>query len=93
MRKCACKPVCLCLALIILLTEGCASRIPRGALAMNPQTVEFRQRSTRRFTTTDESRILAACAGVLQDLGFTIDESETDLGLIVVSKDRSAVEG
>ena len=32
-------------------------------------------------------------AGLLQDLGFTIDDSETQLGLIVGSKDRSAVEG
>lgn len=32
-------------------------------------------------------------AGVLQDLGFNIDESETRLGIIVASKDRSAVSG
>jgi hypothetical protein len=29
---------------------------------------------------------------VLQDLGFNIDESETELGLIVGSKDRSAID-
>jgi hypothetical protein len=37
--------------------------------------------------------LLSAIAGLLQDLGFTIDNSETELGLIVGSKDRSAVEG
>lgn len=73
--------------------NGCASHTPRSVLAMNPQTLEFRQRSTRRFSTTDEKRILAAAAGLLQDLGFTIEDSETDLGLIVASKDRTAVEG
>lgn len=36
--------------------------------------------------------ILSACAGLLQDLGFNIDESETKLGLIVASKQRSAVD-
>lgn len=72
---------------------GCAPRVPRGALAMRPQTIEFRQRSTRRFMTDNEEMVLAACAGVLQDLGFTIDQSETDLGFILASKDRSAVEG
>ena len=77
----------------ILPFTGCASHTPRRVLAMNPQTLEFRQRSTRRFTTTDEKAMLAAAAGLLQDLGFTIDDSETDLGLIVASKDRSAVEG
>jgi len=60
---------------------------------MRPQTLERRQISTRRFDTADEKFILAAAAGLLQDLGFTIDGSETNLGLIVASKDRSAVEG
>ena len=35
--------------------------------------------------------MLAAGSAVLQDLGFTIDEAETRLGLIVASKERSAV--
>ena len=74
-------------------TLGCVPKVPRGALAMRPQTIEFRQRSTRRFMTDNEEMVLAACAGVMQDLGFTIDESETDLGFILASKDRSAVEG
>ena len=34
--------------------------------------------------------MLSASAAVLQDLGFNLDESETDLGLIVASK-RDAV--
>jgi len=83
----------LLLGMIVPVVTGCAGRIPRAALAMNPQTLEFRERSTRRFETTDESRILAASAALLQDLGFAIDDSETELGLIVASKERSAVEG
>lgn len=82
-----------CAAAILSSASGCASRIPRGALAMRGQTLEYRQRSTRLFETTDETRILAAVAGLLQDLGFNIDESETKLGFIVASKERSAVEG
>jgi len=54
--------------------------------------LEFRQRSTRRFMTGNEELILAACAGVLQDLGFTIVDSETDLGFILATKDRTAVD-
>lgn len=72
---------------------GCASRIPKDALALRAQSLEWRQRSTRRFSTTDEKQILAASAGLLQDLGFTIENSESDLGLIVASMDRTAVEG
>jgi len=60
---------------------------------MHEQTLAQRRLSTCRFETTDENAILAACAGLLQDLGFTIEESESGLGLIVASKDRSAVEG
>src|SRR6185503_3888364 len=40
----------------------------------------------------DEKNLLSACAALLQDLGFTIDESETELGVIVASKDRDAKE-
>jgi hypothetical protein len=72
---------------------GCQSHVPRQALAMNPQTLKWRTISTRRFSTADEGRILAATAGVLQDLGFTIENTESDLGLIVASKERSAVDG
>jgi hypothetical protein len=46
---------------------------------------------TRRFDTDDEAMILLASAGLLQDLGFTIDDTETDLGVIIASKERSAV--
>ena len=58
---------------------------------MTPDTLERRQLQTRRFDGIDEHKILAASAGVLQDLGFNLDESETKLGLIVASKERSAV--
>ena len=81
--------VCLQLATGGLLT-GCSS-IPEDALKMSPDTLEHRQLQTRRFDGTEEEKILSAAAGVLQDLGFTLEESETKLGLIVASKDRSAV--
>jgi len=44
----------------------------------------------RQFETTNEKEIILASAGVLQDMGFTLDNSETDLGLVVASKDRDA---
>lgn len=81
---------CLFGLAIAFLESGCDS-IPKDALKMSPETIEHRQLQTRRFDGTDEAKILAASAAVLQDLGFTLDESETQLGLIVASKDRSAV--
>ena len=49
-----------------------------------------RQMETMRFEADNEETILAASAGVLQDLGFTLDETETKLGLITAYKNREA---
>lgn len=74
------------------LLVGCQPQVPRDALIFTPETLEDRQLQTRRFETTDENKILSASAALLQDLGFNLEESETDLGIIVGSKDRSAVD-
>ena len=66
--------------------------IPKNALVLNEQSLQWRSMQSRRFDTNDEKRILVVCANLLQDLGFTLEESETELGLVVGSKDRSAVE-
>jgi hypothetical protein len=76
-------------ALALSVLAGCAT-IPKDALQLSPDSLERRQMQTRRIDGIDEKRLLAAAAGVLQDLGFNIDESETKLGVIVASKDRSA---
>lgn len=78
------------LASAVALLAACAT-IPKDALVLSPDTLERRQLQTRRFDAADEKQLLAASAGVLQDLGFNIDESETKLGVIVASKDRSAI--
>ena len=44
----------------------------------------------RKYSTTDDKKVIQASAGALQDLGFTVDKSETNLGMIVASKNRSA---
>ncbi len=71
---------------------GCAPTIPKDALQLSPESLKDRQLQTRRFETRDEAKLLSASALLLQDLGFTLDESETKLGLIVGSKERSAVD-
>jgi hypothetical protein len=73
-----------------LAASGCAT-IPKDALVLSPDSLERRQLQTRRLDGIGEKELLSAAAGVLQDLGFNIDESETKLGVIVASKDRSAV--
>jgi starvation-inducible outer membrane lipoprotein len=79
----------LLLSGFILLT-GCQT-IPKDALTLSPESLKQRQIQTRKYETKDDAKILAACAGLLQDMGFNLDESETELGVIVASKKRSAV--
>ena len=47
---------------------------------------------TRRFDTRDETLLLQSTVSVLQDLGFTIDETRPGAGLVTGFKDRDAVE-
>lgn len=77
---------CFCFMIVFI---ACAQKIPKEALQLSPESLQNRQMQTRRFD-TDEKTLLSASAAVLQDLGFTIDESETDLGLIACSKTRDA---
>lgn len=71
---------------------ACAQKIPPEALQLSPESLERRQAQTRVFETSDEAELLSASAALLQDLGFNLDESEVDLGVIVASKDRDATE-
>jgi hypothetical protein len=75
---------------LLNLVAGCQTAPPERALQLPAASLEIRQQQTRRFEKIDEAQLLAASAGVLQDLGFSLDESEVDLGLIVASK-RDAV--
>jgi len=73
----------------LLSLTACETKIPQEALNLSPRSLELRQVQTRYFEAS-EQMVLSASAAVLQDLGFNLDESETALGLVVASKDRSA---
>jgi hypothetical protein len=78
----------ICLGLL-----GCAqNKVPTEALQLSPESLEDRQLQTRVFDTQDEAMLLTASAALLQDVGFNIDESETELGVIRASKMRDARE-
>jgi hypothetical protein len=79
--------------LAIALTAGLSGceTMPRNALMLEPESLANRQLQTRRFEGLSEKDALAAGAAVLQDMGFSITESETSLGVVVGNKDRSAV--
>lgn len=80
------------LAIVVLFLTSCGSSIPKGAFKLTPELLQKRELKTRKYEGISEVDILSASAGVLQDLGFNLDESESKLGLIVGSKERDATE-
>jgi len=68
---------------------GCAST-PKGFLKPHEDYLKHRQLQIRLYDTTNDVEIITAVAGVLQDLGFTLSESETELGFIAASKQADA---
>lgn len=53
---------------------------------------EIRTRQTATFAVTSEERLLVEATQVLQDLGFTVEESAPRYGVLAGSKDRDAKE-
>jgi len=78
---------------MLLLTTGCAARIPQDALQLSPESLADRQLQTRRYDTGNEMAVLVAANAVLQDLGFNLDETDPELGVVVASKNRDATDG
>ena len=81
----------LLVAFLLMLT-GCAPKIPKEALMLKPESMQNRQMQTRRFATTDESKILNVSTALLQDMGFTLEEANAPLGVLVASKMRDATD-
>ena len=68
----------------LLLLSGCAtqdSHVLSGGSA-----VELRSFQTRVFDTTDKHKMLRTTIATLQDLGFIIDKTDEDLGLVTGTK-------
>jgi hypothetical protein len=78
--------------LVALAILACQKGVPREALMFTPESLADRQLQTRVFETNNENKLLGASAALLQDLGFTIEESEVKCGVIVCSKDRNVTE-
>jgi hypothetical protein len=89
-RKMSYLKLALMIAAVAL--TGCVATIPKDALKLSPSSLEDRQMQTRVYEDVTEEQILSASVAILQDLGATISESETDLGLIVGEKMRDATD-
>ena len=77
------------LLFLLLLVSACGYRHER--LYMLPKDyLAVRQVETRRYNTQNEKEVLSAVVQVLQDLGYTIVESETNLGVLTADANRVA---
>jgi hypothetical protein len=74
---------------LMLACSGCAT-VPKDAFKLSATSLEDRQMQSRKFTTLDTKLLLSAGASVLQDLGYTIDESNVGLGVLTASKQADA---
>jgi hypothetical protein len=84
-RAAASAPI---MVLLLFSLVACTHKIPRDAMALSPESLKDRQLQTRIFETDDEKKLLTASAAVLQDSGYTIEESEVSCGVIVSSRER-----
>ena len=73
----------------MLILAGCVS-VPQGFLKPDEGSLARRQLQMRQYDTTNEEQIISSVAGVLQDLGFTLDDSESALGFVAASKKADA---
>lgn len=74
----------------LFVLSGCATTIPDDAFKLTSTSLEDRQLQSRKFSTQDNKLLLSSGASVLQDMGYTIDESNTDLGVLTASKKADA---
>ncbi len=88
------KAIALCIPpLCATLLLGCVQTIkPDAFFQLTPESLRSRALQTRVFETTNEKELLSASAAVLQDLGFQIEESEVEMGILRAAKERSARE-
>ena len=59
---------------------------------LTPKSAQHRALQTRMFETSDEKELLSASAAVLQDLGFQVEESVKEVGMLRAAKERGARE-
>jgi len=64
--------------------------LPEDAFRLTESALELREIQSRTFEDVTDIEILSASSGVLQDLGYAIDEVDKNLGVLSASKRASA---
>lgn len=73
------------LIVLIVSLSGCVT-VPEDLFVPPATYLQDRKVQSRAFKTEDEIELLSAGISVLQDMGYTIDETEKKLGVITASK-------
>ena len=77
----------------MLLVNGCNSMAtPESFCELSPTYNKEKALQTRFFETSNYHELESASAAVLQDLGFQVEESEPEVGLLRAVKERSSRE-
>ena len=70
----------------VLGMTGCATTAPENLFQVAETSLQDRQMQSRFFETSNEVELLSAGVAVLQDMGYSIDETETKSGVVTASK-------
>lgn len=69
----------------LFLIAGCATTTPVDISGSSTQ-LETRQIQTRQYDTLDKALTMRSAVATLQDLGFTIDQADAELGVITATR-------
>ena len=69
----------------VLLLTGCMATTPVNIAGGGTQ-LETRQIQTRQYDTLDKAMTMRSVVATLQDLGFTIDQADAELGTITATR-------
>lgn len=66
--------------------------VPKDAFQLSATSLQDRQIQSRVFETENEVELLSAGISVLQDMGYSVDETEKDAGVVTASKNVDATD-
>lgn len=78
------KSIQILLLVLVIIVGGCVSA-PADVTGAGTQ-LEIRQIQTREYDTLDKQMTMRSVIATLQDLGFTIDEADLDLGTVTATR-------
>ena len=82
------------MAATLLVLSACkTAERARPAFAPSLTAAQQRQLDSRKFDTNDEAQVINAIVAVFQDLGYKLEETDLEAGLVSASKDSTRGQG